>query len=383
MTTEKVLLALAGSEVCGVSVNRQLVQEVSLEELFRLAKNQDIAHLAGAALEKRGLLGTDEVSRQFQKQAVAAVYRQARMDRELQRICKTLSEAGIRHIPLKGSVLRAWYPEPWMRTSCDIDILVMEDTLDNAVAVLQEGLGYTREGGDAHEVSLFSQNGVHLELHFDLIEESLRNSSARILQEVWQEASPIQAEGMTLAMSDEMFYFYHIAHMAKHFQLGGCGIRSFLDVWVLNYRASHDRSARTALLEKGGLLEFALASEKLARVWFAGEQPDQRCTQMTQYLFRGGLYGDSQTIVSLRHAERGGKLGYILSRVFLPMDQLQMEYPVLTKKKWLYPFCQVARWFKLLFGGEAGYWLKRLRRNASSGSENADANARLLKDLGL
>lgn len=29
-------------------------------------------------------------------------------------------------------------------------------------------------------------------------------------------------------MKEEMFYFYHIAHLAKHFEVGGCGIRQII-----------------------------------------------------------------------------------------------------------------------------------------------------------
>lgn len=382
MTAENALILLLRSEVCGKAAEVCLA-EVNMQELYRFSKEQDLAHLAGTALGKLGLLGTDPVSRQFQKQAVSAVYRHARMEQEMKKICETLSQAGIRHIPLKGAVLRQSYPEAWMRTSCDIDILITEDTMDAAVAALERALDYTKEGGDAHEVSLFSANGVHLELHFDLIEEGQGSGSAAVLQRVWQDASPIQPGSMTMAMSDELFYFYHIAHMAKHFLLGGCGIRPILDIWVLNHRVSHDRQKRHALLEQGGLLTFAQTAERLSQVWFEGEQPDDLTRKTGDYLLRGGLYGDSKTIVSLRHAGGQGRFGYILSRIFLPMEQLQAEYPVLLKKKWLYPFCQVSRWFRLLFGGMAGQWLRRLWINSADPGENTGDNARLLKELDL
>jgi hypothetical protein len=51
------------------------------------------------------------------------------MKHEFERICLVLEKAKIPHIPLKGSVLRKLYKEPWLRTSCDIDILVQEETL--------------------------------------------------------------------------------------------------------------------------------------------------------------------------------------------------------------------------------------------------------------
>lgn len=382
MTAANALILLLRSEVCGKAAEGCLA-EVNMEELYRFSKEQDLAHLAGTALGKLGLLGTDPVSRQFQKQAVSAVYRHARMEKELKRICQTLSQAGIRHIPLKGAVLRQSYPEAWMRTSCDIDILIPEDTLDTAVAALKNTLGYTKEGGDSHEVSLFSGNGVHLELHFDLIEEGKCNGSAAVLQRVWQDASPIQPGSLTLDMSDELFYFYHIAHMAKHFLMGGCGIRPFLDIWVLNHRVSHDRQKRHALLEQGGLLTFARTVERLSQVWFAGEQHDDLTRKAEDFLLQGGLYADTKTIVSLRHAEGQGRFGYIFFRIFLPMEQLQSEYPILLKKKWLCPFCQVLRWFRMLFGGKARQKLRRLWEHAADTGESGGDTLRLLKELDL
>lgn len=386
MTAADILIQLVRGEVCGVQPEPALKQNLTpelLEGLYRFSKQQDLAHLAGQGLQRLGALGRDEISAKFHKQTVSAVYRHARMERELRRICETLSQVGIKHIPLKGAVLREFYPEPWMRTSCDIDILVHEDTLDTAVASLKEKLGYTSGGGDSHEVSLYSGNGTHLELHFDLIEESCPGNSAEILREIWQDARPMQPGSMTMVLTDELFYFYYIAHMAKHFVIGGCGIRSFLDVWILNHRVSFDRDKREALLNQGELRTFAQTVEALTQVWFEGAKADEMTQRVSEYLLRGSLYSNTETIVSLRHAQKGGKLGYILSRIFLPMDQLQLKYPILVKKKWLYPFCQVARWFKLLFGGEAGYWLGRLRANASASPTHADSNAQLLQDLGL
>lgn len=385
MTAANILVQLVRGEVCGVQPEPALKQNLTpelLEGLYRFSKQQDLAHLAGQGLQRLGALGRDEISAKFHKQTVSAVYRHARMEREFDRICSVLTDARIPHIPLKGAVLRSSYPEAWMRTSCDIDVLVKEEQLSAAAKALTEKLGYTREGSDAHEISLFSANGIHLELHHNLIEDNWPGDCEAILGSVWEAAAAMPG-GFTLVMPDALFYFYHIAHMAKHFVLGGCGIRPFLDIWVLNHRVSHDRSARVALLQKGQLMEFALAAEKLAAHWFADAPGDEVTNRMTEYLFRGGLYGGSENIVSLRHAEKGSGLRYAFSRIFLPLDQLQMEYPVLVKKKWLYPFCQVARWFRLLFGGKAGYWLGRLKSHASASTEYVDSNAQLLQDLGL
>lgn len=36
-------------------------------------------------------------------------------------------------------------------------------------------------------------------------------------------------------MSDADFYAFHLEHMKQHFTTGGCGIRFFLDLWILNH----------------------------------------------------------------------------------------------------------------------------------------------------
>ena len=54
-------------------------------------------------------------------------------------------------------------------------------------------------------------------------------------------------------MTDEMFYFYHIAHMAKHFEEGGCGIRPFIDLWTLDNIKDVDHDKRDELLSRGNL----------------------------------------------------------------------------------------------------------------------------------
>lgn len=129
-----------------------------------------------------------------------------------------MDEAGTPFIPLKGSVLREFYPEPWMRTSCDIDVLVPEQDLTAAADVLVQKLHYQRGGKSNHDMILRAHDGVVLELYYDTIQERYANNTSRdVLAGVWEDAEPIRDGSCHMVMSDGMFYFYHIAHMAKHF----------------------------------------------------------------------------------------------------------------------------------------------------------------------
>ena len=351
--------------------------------LFALSQRHDLAHIVGHALSKLGLLGSDEISKKFKQQAVQAFYRYVRMDHAYEQICKLLEQEQIPFIPLKGAVLRAYYPEPWMRTSCDIDILVKEEDLGRAIASLQGQLQYFTVGESDHDVSLNSPNGVRLEIHFDTIRHYAVNNCRDVLAQIWEDAVPKEPGSYHYRISDDMFYFYHIAHMAKHFQHGGCGVRSFLDLWIMNERMDFDRQKRYALLEEGGLLKFAIAAEHLSEVWLSGGVANALSKQMEGFILDGGVYGTVWNSIAVDQIKTGSKLKHACSKIFLPYDILKYDYPILQKKPWLTPLYEVKRWKRLISADNGKYVMAYLKTNARISSTEAASTAQMLKQLGL
>ena len=355
-----------------------------LSALYGVSKKHDIAHIVGDALIKNGLIENGEIKSQFQNQIVMAVYRYENLNYELGRICKILEETEIPFIPLKGSVIRKFYPEPWMRTSCDIDILVHEEDLERAVAVLKENLGYTYERKEkgSHDMQIYSPSGVHLELHYTLLEEGRLSKADKILSYIWDYAEEEREGSFQKKFSDEAFYFYHMAHMAKHFMIGGCGIKPFVDLWILN-RNKKDKEKRNELLLKGGLLKFAKEAETLSKVWFEGIEHTETTKRMEKYVLQGGVYGTMQNRVVVQQVKSGSKFKYTISRIWLPYDTLKFLYPVLQKHKWLFLFCQVRRWFRLLFKGGFKRSVNELSISGSVTKEQRKEISSFLSELDL
>lgn len=362
--------------------DKQLVTDDLVEDAIKLASKHDIAHLVALGLLNNNL-ADDETKTQLQQITFRAVYRYEKLNYELMQVCKTLEKAQIPFIPLKGSVIRKYYPEPWMRTSCDIDILVHEKDLRSAISCLVENLKYTEHERNSHDVSLFSSSGVHLELHYDLVEEGWANSSNAILQKVWDYVSPRHEYQYWCEMSDEMFNFYHIAHMAKHLQQGGCGIRTFIDLWILDNLPAVDTIKRDDLLKLGGLLQFSQTASKLSAVWLDGASPDSVCEKMQNYIFRGGVYGTNENRIMVQQQKKGGKIKYALSKIVIPYDTIKFHYPILQKYRWLTPFMQVRRWFKLIFCGHAKRSMRELSYNSNISQSQADEMKIFLDEIGL
>lgn len=355
----------------------------ALVGLFRLSKKHDLAHLIGYALKISGAEMDEDIQKAFGQEMNLAVFRYVKINYDLEAMSGALERAQIKFIPLKGAVLRQYYSEPWLRTSCDIDVLIQESELERAVSCLADA-GYLAEKQASHDVSLHSPGGVHIELHYRLMEEEWANGASEVLNEVWSSVSPHEGSQYRYVMPDEMFYFYHIAHMAKHFVNGGCGIRPFIDIWILNHRVPHDDARRRALLAEGGLLTFAERAEQLSEVWFGGTEHTDVTRQMEEYILHGGVYGTMQNRVVIQQQKQGGKLRYLLSRVFLPYDTIKYHYPILQRHRWLTPIMEVRRWGNLIFHrGKAGQALNELKCSSRVGDDKAAQMQAFLKQVGL
>lgn len=378
------LFALLRTGICGgelTAQERSLYTPERFRDMMKIAQRHDITPILACALKKSGLAKQEEG--EIDKCILKAVYRYERMRYAYEEICNVLEEAQIPFLPLKGSVIRDYYPEPWMRTSCDIDILVHLEDWEKARTYLQQQRNYVEIFRSTHDVSLETPNGIHVELHYDLMEEGVANNVGELLRTVWGYATPRENSGYWYEMTDAYFYFYHIAHMAKHFEVGGCGIRPFLDLWILDHKKDADIPARNALLEQGKLLPFADGTRRLSEVWLAGGEQDALTRQMENYLLRGGTYGSAENRVVLQQKKQGGRLGYLLSRIFAPYAILKRYYPILEKYPWLMPAMQVRRWLMLLRPDVARRTRRELLTNSTLDKGRAEDMHALLVELGL
>jgi len=268
------------------------ITQEEFDALLKLAKRHEVQPIVAYALLNAGGL-TAEQEQRCRKLIYAAVAHQERMDQELKRICSLLEEAGIPHMPLKGAVIRKFYPEPWMRTSGDIDILVKDAEIAAKLLVRK---GFIRKETDAHEITLTSPSGIMIELHFLLIETDPQVNA--LLERVWK-YSTYRSGSNHYEMEPEMLYYYHIAHMAKHMILGGCGIRFFVDTWLLNEKLPLDNEKESQLLCAGGLSVFAEQAERLGQVWFGNGQLNPLILAMENYVMDSGIFGSKSNEIKL------------------------------------------------------------------------------------
>lgn len=350
--TNEILIQLIGNEVCGrqVELPHDLMSDEQLViDLFVKANEHGVTHLVASNLNKNKLL-SGSAAKAYEDRLNSTVFRSGKMKFASDNVCKILEEGRIPYIPLKGAVLKKLYPEEWMRLGVDTDILVHEKDLVTASQLIRSRLGYTQNNSSDHDVTLTPDGNILIELHFRLAEEDNKSPAAKILDRVWDYARPAEENSFRYELSDPFFYFYHIAHMAKHILQGGCGIRPFLDLHLLNISRDCSDETTRRFLKDGSLLKFAECAEQLSRVWFSDAEHTEVTRMLQDYIIKGGMFGSRETRMLSNQQQHGGKKKHILRRIFIPHRDLAYTYPIIKKYRFLTPFCEICRLFSLMFG---------------------------------
>ena len=289
------------------------LKDVNYEELFFLSKFHDLAHLIYYELQKRNALNDGEITRKFKSQFDTSLYRAVQRDVAIEKIRNTFERCGIPFILLKGAYLMNLYPESWMRSSSDVDVLVKLGDHSIAVEALKQS-GFTAFTESKHDVSFYTQERFHVELHYLLIEKDWLPNTANLLEDIWNYTT--SSDKNERIINDELLYLYHLAHMAKHFKIGGCGVRSFIDLWFLNHSIDYDASKRKSILSESDIQVFAQQCELLSEQWFSNKITNQKYDEFEEYIINGGIYGTTERKVIIEKKKAKNGLLIILNGFF-------------------------------------------------------------------
>ena len=352
-----------------------------LEKLYQFAKMHDLAHLVAIALESSSYPFPDEKTKlKWIQEKNTAIARYTYQEYALAEIEAEFANSQITYLPLKGAVLRENYPEPWYRTSSDIDLFIHEEDFEKARERLT-ACGFEMKSHGKKD-SVFSRDDfVCLELHTSLLST---NEKVELLnsENIW---SRIETNDYKSKMQDADFYVYHVEHMKKHFVYGGCGIRSFLDLWLLNHKNVNDDifQKRQERLEECGLKKFEEGIRQLSEVWFGDRSHNQLTKQMEKYIFVGGIYGTVENWAKIQIIQNDSKIKSLWKRTWLSYEELSERYPTLKKYPYLQPYYEGKRLVTMLFERRLGRIMNEANANRKFDKEKRNQMQEMLDALGI
>ena len=284
----------------------------------------------------------------------------------------------IKYMPMKGYYLRKLYPQPEMRTSCDVDIFYDESRKDEVDEILK-GLGFNwivRNTTDDH----WEREAITLEMPYNLASD--REYYYEYYKNVWDRLKT--ENGVKYEFTPEDYYIHFIVHAAKHFNHGGFGIRTVMDAYFYVENTKLDRKYLNKEFSNLGLTKFVSSLEKLSRVWFGEEQTDEETEFLGDYIIDGATYGTKQNSVVIQnmipeHSAKKAKRKFYLKIIFLNYSAMKLKYPILKPLPFLLPFAWVYRWIAAIFTKKEK--IKNLADNANQLNDENVEETRKIYDI--
>lgn len=334
--------------------NRAVLPEKEVEWVYvcRMCKFQSITGLFWAGLQKCEKLPAPKFIEHFHKKDTQERYQYGHQQRERQRVTAMLEEEKIPYILLKGSRMRQYYPDPMTRTSCDIDILFQGDEKLLHERMLSLGYEFVVDAGTT--INYFS-DPVEFEMHRYLFDDRLEFHG--FFDKVWDYSVPAREGSYERILTEEFFYVYMIAHMAKHFTRYGSGVRPVIDLYLYNQNPpeNFNRVKAEQILKDIGLYGFEQRLKALTKAWFETGKLSEMDEKLTDYIMEGGIYGDSRIMSanSVKEPEKAEEVRRkrILFYIFPSLDVMRRLYPTMLKCPLLLPVAWVCRWCKGIFTG--------------------------------
>ena len=332
-----------------------LPREIDIDELVRLSHKNQINYLVLG-----GLLKVDNVSEEEKKKikpyVLQSVLRTGHQVSEIKRLENTFEEKGIKCQPMKGSRMKFMYPSPEMREMGDIDILVQAECMFDAEKCLEE-IGYTLEQSIKHHDIYKKKPYIVLEMHRAMYDKTVNKTQYEYFSDM---SRAVLREGKSYIydFTNEDFYVYMMAHMAKHFYVMGCGVRNLVDVYVFNKKFADTMDGKYVKeqLKICGIATFTEHMEKLANIWLGGEKSDKFYDDLFMYMLDSGIYGKDENGIWNRFAEEkmkdknATKSHLKIWYIFPPLSYMAEYYPYLEE----YPFLLPITWMIRGIGGVLG-----------------------------
>ena len=316
---------------------------MTLEGLYAYQNEQDVTNMAYVALQKLGFSAGQ--LKEFQEDYKLNMLREARFELGGQQVFDAFEKAEINFLPLKGAILKNYYPNPALRTFTDIDIYVGKD-FEKAEKVLFE-LGYEKTGFDEHnDVGYSKKPSLHIELHKELFPDDYDFEG--YFDEPFKHTDLKDGYKYYHLYKTDDFFIHVLCHLYKHFTFGGCGLRQYLDIYVMTKKMELDMDYIRSELRSFGMEGFLDTTLKLDRFFFDGEKPDDELIEIAEFVFNNSTFGNAENRLVLDYDKQNGEkrtlwgnIKYFMDRWQLKYSQMIPRYKVLKYLPFLLPFCWI------------------------------------------
>lgn len=356
---------------------------VSFEDVYQLSNKQLFANATFVSIDKLRNKPPKELYEKWQASYAFRLAQCANQLFELDLLVDSFVSQGYDVMPLKGSIVRNYYPTPDMRTMTDVDLLVKADDRE-AVRKIMYSCGYEMFIPDDGQVDTFKKgNHCYIDLHYYLMAKN--HHGQEHFQDTWDIAFETDKKGV-YAFTYEDLYVYNVGHYAKHMFSSGTGMRCVADAYVLWKNATEEQKVIiNEKLKQKELFTFNEQLVKVAGIWFDGEEDDGTTDDIQAYFIDTSTYGNEDSVDAIKLMTDSGesisKWEYFKKRIFPGAEYLYERYNVKHKCPLLLPFLWLYRLFSIMFIGKRV--AKEVTKTENVTKEEIEKSRILYSKLGL
>lgn len=327
---------------------QELPCDFDLSRAARIAKVHSISPIFYYGATTCGVSQTETVMQELFMQTCVNITLSQRQMHELNQLFCTFDQQDIDYMPLKGTLIKALYPKPEMRSMGDADVLIRTEQYGKIKPVVQN-LGFKEIAESQCELIWDKPGALHLELHKAITPPNVEDFYW-YFGTGWDKANHVKANRYELSVEDHFLFVF--THFARHYRSGGIGIKHMVDIWLYNKAyPSMDCEYIEKELKKLKLYDFYLNVCETLKVWFEEKEPTAVSDFITETIFDNGAFGKrSNEILSeaVKNSKKSGsareaKTSKIIWLIFLPYKAMCIKYPFLKKAPFLLPVMWVVR----------------------------------------
>ncbi len=329
--------------------DKERILKMNLTNLYQVAQKHMMTVLVAYVLESVGIF-----NRKFVQARGKAVRKVVVMEIDKDLLFERLEQEGIWYMPVKGIIIKDFYPSVGMRQMADYDILFNETYADK-VKEIMEDLGFTCQNfGRADHDIYYKQPVSNFEMHRVLFDETSQKEIYDYYRDIKKRFIKNEGSEYGYHFSNEDWYIYMIAHEYKHYQLSGTGFRSLLDTYIFWQKLGNDLNTDYIATEikKLNLSDFERKNKELAFHLFGKGELTESDKEMMEYVMFSGTYGSMwnnlKNSVNKYGGGTQGKRRFWLRKIFLPMAEIKVLHPFYYRHKVMLPilpFYRIGRAF--------------------------------------
>lgn len=332
-------------------------EDIDFDALFNLAEKHQIYNMIYPLIQGSVQISAEQKAK-WRHSKMVETAKMITVNNERAEIYKAFEENKIKYMPLKGLILKGYYPKESMRQMSDNDILYDYSKRDILFGIMKNrGFKSTATGENSDDFMKppYCTFEFHRELFFK------EHEFCPKFDGIWDNAKQDKEFPFMYHMSREDNYIYSVCHMYKHYSTAGCGVRFLVDIYVVLKKDNDvlDWNYINSQLAEYGILDYEQKSKKLAFKLFDEKELDENEIKLLETYINFGIYGSGKIRLEkeiLKFAEDSSvekaKKKYILKRLFPSVKKMKADYRVLEKRPYLLPVFYIYRLFRALFNKE-------------------------------